>query len=129
MCIQNNTLFLLLYIENFHFQSDKDFLQLSGNFDGISSYEIDRIQLAYKDNYLVNAKPLSFELKNSNLQVQPFEFHINDGLMEGVILKNENLEGRFKMSNFDAEVLTQFIDDNRLKNVWSSFRRNFNRKP
>jgi len=104
-----------IVIENFHFQSDKDFLQLSGNFDGISSYKIDRIQLAYKDNYLVNAKPLSFELKNSNLQVQPFEFHINDGLMEGVILKNENLEGRFKMSNFDAEVLTQFIDDNRLK--------------
>ena len=90
-------------------------MQLSGNFDGISSYKIDRIQLAYKDNYLVNAKPLSFELKNSDLQVQPFEFHINDGLMEGVILKNENLEGRFKMSNFDAEVLTQFIDDNRLK--------------
>ena len=36
--------------------------------------------------------------------------------MEGVITKkNHSLDGKFKMSNFDAEVLTQFIDDKRLK--------------
>ena len=102
-------------IENCHFQSGKDFLQLSGTFDGMNDYKIDRIQLAYKNSYLVNAEPISFILKESTFKVQPFEFHINDGLMEGVIFKDENLEGRFKMSNFDAEVLTQFIDDNRLK--------------
>ena len=104
-----------IIIENFHFQSDKDFLQMSGTFDGVSNYKIDRIQLAHKNNYLVNAKPLLFELKDSNIKVKPFELHINDGLMEGVITKNKNLEGKFKMSNFDAAVLTQFIDDNRLK--------------
>ena len=104
-----------IIIENCHFQSDKDFLQLSGSFDGISDYKIDRVQLAHKNNYLVNAKPVFFELKDSNLKVKPFEFHINDGLMEGVIIKNQNLEGTFKMSNFDAEVLTQFIEDERLK--------------
>ena len=104
-----------IIIENFHFQSDKDFLQLSGSFDGVSDYKIDRIQLAHKNNYLVNAKPIFFDLKNSNLRVKPFELHINDGLMEGVIMKNQNLEGTFKMSNFDAEVLTQFIEDERLK--------------
>ena len=102
-------------IENFHFQSDKDFLQLSGSFDGVSNYKIDRVQLAHKNNYLVNAKPVFFDLQGSNLKVKPFEFHINDGLMEGVILKNESLEGAFKMSNFDAEILTQFIEDERLK--------------
>ena len=104
-----------IIIENFHFQSDKDFLQLSGSFDGVSDYKIDRVQLAHKNNYLVNAKPIFFELNGSNLKVKPFEFHINDGLMEGVIMKNQNLEGTFKMSNFDAEVLTQFIEDERLK--------------
>ena len=104
-----------IIIENFHFQSDKDFLQLSGSFDGVSDYKIDRVQLAHKNNYLVNAKPIFFELKDSNIKVKPFEFHINDGLMEGVIMKNQNLEGTFKMSNFDAEVLTQFIEDERLK--------------
>ena len=36
--------------------------------------------------------------------------------MEGVITKkNHSFDGKFKMSNFDAEVLTQFIDDKRLK--------------
>ena len=104
-----------IIIENCHFQSDKDFLQLSGSFDGISNYKINRVQLAHKNNYLVNAKPVVFELKDSNFKVKPFEFHINDGLMEGVIMKNENLEGTFKMSNFDAQVLTQFIKDERLR--------------
>ena len=104
-----------IIIENCHFQSGQDFLQLSGNFDGVSDYKIDRIQLAHRNNYLVNAKPVFFELKDSNIKVKPFEFHINDGLMEGVIIKNQNLEGTFKMSNFDAEVLTQFFEDERLK--------------
>ena len=109
--LKNNS----IIIENIHFQSGDDFLQLSGNFDGINNYKIERIQLAHKNNYLVNAKPIFFEKKNSNIKVKPFEFHINDGRMEGVIIKNQKIEGRFKMSNFDAEVLTQFIDDKRLK--------------
>ena len=105
-----------IIIENFHFQSDKDFLQLSGNFDGRNDYKIERIQLAHKNNYLVNAKPIFFEKKDSDINVKPFELHINDGLMEGVITKkNHSFDGKFKMSNFDAEVLTQFIDDKRLK--------------
>ena len=105
-----------IIIENFHFQSDKDFLQLSGNFDGKNKYKIERIQLAHENNYLVNAKPIFFEKKNFDINVKPFELHINDGLMEGVITKtNNSTDGKFKMSNFDAEVLTQFIDDKRLK--------------
>ena len=105
-----------IIIENFHFQSDKDFLQLSGNFDGRNDYKIERIQLAHKNNYLVNAKPIFFEKKDSDINVKPFELHINDGLMEGVITKkNHSFDGKFKMSNFDAEVLTQFIDDKRFK--------------
>ena len=35
--------------------------------------------------------------------------------MEGVITGTKNPEGRFKMSNFDATLLTQFFDDERLK--------------
>ena len=109
--LKNNS----IIIENFHFQSDEDFLQLSGIFDGKDAYTIERIQLAHKTNYLVNAKPIFFVKKDSDIKVKPFELHINDGLMEGVITKNHSIQGRFKMSNFDAEVLTQFIDDHRLK--------------
>ncbi|MBA64645.1 MAG: hypothetical protein CMG55_02470 [Candidatus Marinimicrobia bacterium] len=102
-------------IENCHFKSGKDFLQISGKFDGISIYNIDQIQFAYNNNYLINAKPISFSLNESNFKVEPFELHINDGMMEGVINGGDNIEGTFKMSNFDTEVLSQFIKDDRLK--------------
>ena len=49
------------------------------------------------------------------MQVDPFELHINDGMMEGVIIGGTTPEGRFKMSNFDAEILTQFLKDEYLK--------------
>ena len=35
--------------------------------------------------------------------------------MEGVISGGNNPEGRFKMSNFDSKILTQFLNDDRLK--------------
>ena len=45
----------LIRIENCHFKSGKDYLQLSGTYNGEDSYSIDRLQLAYKDNYLINS--------------------------------------------------------------------------
>ncbi len=104
-----------IIIENCHFKSENDFLQLSGVFDGYGNYEIDRIQLAYEKNYLINSRPINFLFQDSVFNVQPFEFHINDGRMEGVISGGDNPEGRFKMSNFDSQILTQFLNDDRLK--------------
>ena len=100
-------------VENCHFKSGKDFLQASGNFNGENQYLIHRLQIAYMDHYLVNAKPLSFSFKDSTIRVNPFEFHINDGRIEGVITGGDQPEGHFKMSNFDAKILTQFLDDYR----------------
>ena len=105
----------LIKIENCHFKSGKDYLQLSGTYNGEDSYSIDRLQLAYKDNYLINSGLINLFIKDSIFNVQPFEFHINDGTMEGLITGGISPEGRFKMSNFDAEILTQFFDDERLK--------------
>jgi len=104
-----------IVIENCHFKSGKDFLQLSGMYDGYGNYEIDRVQLAYQDNYLINALPINFQYQDSVFNVQPFEFHINDGMLEGVVSGGNNPEGIFKMSNFDAQILTQFINEDRLK--------------
>ena len=102
-------------IDNCHFKSKNDFLQLSGSFDGFKNYKIERMQLAYKDNYLVNTRPVDFSIEDSIYQIKPFEFHINDGAMEGVITGKDHMKGQFKMSNFDSEILTQFFDDKRLK--------------
>ena len=102
-------------IENCHFKSGKDFLQLSGQYDGNGNYDISRIQLAHNENYLINANPINFSYKDSVLNVKPFEFHINDGVMEGVITSANSNEGRFKMSNFDADIITQIFRDDRLR--------------
>ncbi len=104
-----------IILENCHFKSGSDFLQASGYFDGFDKYQIDRVQFAYQDNYLVNAKPLHFVIQDSMFHFDPFELHINDGMMEGVVSGGNRPEGRFKMSNFDAEIITQFFEDERLK--------------
>jgi len=103
-----------IQIENCHFKSGNDFFQASGFYDGNEDYTIDRIQLAYETHYLVNAKPLTFSFQDSLLIMDPFEVHINDGRLEGVITGGVEPEGRFKMSNFDSEILTQFFTDKRL---------------
>jgi len=106
-----------IILDNCHFKSGKDFLQFSGEFDGLNSYRIDRFQLAVEDNYLVNFKPLFFSIKDSinNLELEPFVFHINDGILEGVIKQNSGIYSHLKMSNFDASIITKYFEDEKLK--------------
>ena len=104
-----------IILDNCHFKSGKDFFQASGSIKNLKDYKIERLQIAYQNNYLVNSKDVVFSLSDSTFESLPFEFHINDGMLEGILKKKKGIEGHFKMSNFDANVLTQFIDDNRLK--------------
>ena len=102
-------------VENCHFKSGEDYFQASGKYDGIKQYSINRLQALYHNHFLVNAHPVTFSFQDSILIVDPFELHINDGMMEGVITGGDKPEGRFKMSNFDAEILTQFFKDKRFQ--------------
>ena len=102
-------------LENCHFKSEDNYFQVSGSADNFENYKIDRLQIAYQNNYLINAKPLSLFFKDSTFKISPFEFHLNDGTLEGVIDGDAISEGHFKMSNFDASILTQFFNDNRFK--------------
>ena len=99
-----------MVVENCHFKSGDDYLLLSGSWLSKNKYRIDRIQSAYKDNYLVNAKPIFISYQDTAVYVEPFEIHINDGILDGVLLFGAISEGRLKMANFDARVITQFID-------------------
>ena len=99
-----------MVVENCHFKSGDDYLLLSGSWLSKNKYRIDRIQFAYKDNYLVNAKPIFISYKDTAVSVEPFEIHINDGILDGVLLFGAISEGRLKMANFDARVITQFVD-------------------
>ena len=104
-----------IFLENCHFKSGKDFFQASGSIHDFKNYTIDRLQIAYQNNYFVNSKSLKFSFIDSMITISPFEFHINDGMIEGVIEGDDITEGHFKMSNFDSSILTQFFKDNRLK--------------
>jgi len=99
-----------MVVENCHFKSGDDYLLLSGSWLSKNKYRIDRIQSAYKNNYLVNAKPIFISYQDTAVYVEPFEIHINDGILDGVLLFGAISEGRLKMANFDAGVITQFID-------------------
>ena len=101
-------------IENCHFISGNDYFQFSGKYDGLNSYMIDRIQIAFEKNYLVNSNPITFSLIDTSIQIDPFEFHINDGILEGIVSGDSNPEAHIKMSNFDASVISHFIPDERL---------------
>ena len=104
-----------MVIENCHFKSGDDFFQTSGTVQNFKNYKIDRLQIAYQNNYLVNSKELMFSLNDSTFTFEPFELHINDGTLEGVVSRDIITEGHFKMSNFNAKILTQFINDKRLQ--------------
>ena len=100
-----------MIVENCHFKAGNDYLLISGSWLSKNKYKIDRIQSAYQNNYLVNAKPIFVMYQDSAVSVDPFEIHINDGILDGVLTFGPNSEGRLKMSNFDANVITQFTDN------------------
>ena len=100
-----------MIIENCHFKAGNDYLLISGSWLSKNKYKIDRVQSAYQNNYLVNAKPIFVMYQDSAVSVDPFEIHINDGILDGVLTFGSSSEGRLKMSNFDANVITQFMDN------------------
>tara|TARA_X000001036_G_scaffold78778_2_gene70463 strand:+ start:149 stop:3952 length:3804 start_codon:yes stop_codon:yes gene_type:complete len=100
-----------MVVENCHFKSGKDYLLISGSWLSKNKYKIDRLQSAYRENYLINAKPIYIIYKDTTVSIEPFEIHINDGILDGILTFGSVSEGRLKMSNFDAKVLTQFIDN------------------
>ncbi|MBT3300195.1 MAG: hypothetical protein HN657_01700 [Candidatus Marinimicrobia bacterium] len=102
-----------IILENCHFQNGEDFIQISGSSSNNSFYTLDRIQMSLHDHYLLNSEPIKIAIKDSSIDVQPFELHIDDGIMEGVISIGDRIEGHFKMSNFDANLFSLFIENPR----------------
>ena len=51
-----------MIVENCHFKAGNDYLLISGSWLSKNKYKIDRIQSAYQNNYLVNAKPIFVDI-------------------------------------------------------------------
>ena len=105
----------IIILENCHFQNGNDFLQISGSRSSAKQYSLDRVQMSMYGHYLVNTQPLIITIKDSTAEVHPFELHVDDGIMEGVLSVGKLVDGRVKMSNFDAEIISLFIKDYRWK--------------
>ena len=60
---------------------------------------------------MTNTEPISFFYEDSLFKIKPFVLHINDGVLEGHVFGDDELKGIFKMSNFDANIITNLIDD------------------
>ncbi|MBL7013544.1 MAG: translocation/assembly module TamB domain-containing protein [Candidatus Marinimicrobia bacterium] len=103
----------IIILENCHFQNGDDFLQISGSRSSQKQYSLDRVQMSLYGHYLVNTHPLIIAIKDSSAEIQPFELHIDDGVLEGVASIGKVVDGHVKMSNFDAEIISLFIKDER----------------
>ena len=100
-----------MVVENFHFKFEDDYFILSGSWFSKNKYKIDKIQAAYRGNYLINSKPIFIAYQDTSILIEPFEIHINDGILDGKLSIGNYSSGIFNMSNFDANVITQFMNN------------------
>jgi hypothetical protein len=66
-----------MIVENCHFKSGDDYILVSGSWLSKNKYKVDKIQAAYRNNYLVNAKPIFIIYQDTTVLIEPFEIHIN----------------------------------------------------
>ena len=91
-------------ISSFELKNGKDYLQLNGLLQNDSILILDRFQIAYRGHYMVNPRPLKIIKIDDSFFFEPFEIHVDDGIIEGFI-KTNPFKGRLKFSNVTTEIL------------------------
>ena len=94
-------------ISSFELRNNSDFLQLNGTYSADSLLIIDKLQLAYKDHFLINPSQLTLNFSNETVSVDPFELHVDDGVIEGYFETNPFI-GKVKFSNVTTDLLALF---------------------
>jgi len=100
----------LFEISSFELKNGQDYLQFNGTIQNDSIVFLDRFQIAYEGHFLGNPKPLTITLLEDRIFFNPFEIHVDDGIIEGFV-KTNPFEGRLKFSNVTAE-LFRIINSN-----------------
>ena len=96
-----------MVVENCHFKSGDDYLLLSGSWLSKNKYRIDRIQSAYKDNYLVNnyAMYISCTMDiNKNISSKHVSKHIKDINNIDIKIKEECLKKEESIVNINKKI-------------------------
>jgi len=94
----------VIEISSFELKNGKDYLQFNGSLQSDSILTLDRFQIAYQDHYMINPRPLTISNYEDRFSFEPFEVHVNDGIIEGFI-KTNPFQGRLKFSNVTTELL------------------------
>ena len=103
----NGQLFLsdeVINISSFELRNEKDFLQINGSMPSDTLLQIDQLQLAYKNHYLINPSQLEIIFTNNKVYIKPFEIHIDDGVVKGSF-QTSPFAGNLKFSNVTTELL------------------------
>ena len=103
----NGQLFLndeVINISSFELRNEKDFLQINGSMPSDTLLQIDQLQLAYKNHYLINPSQLKIIFTNNKMYIKPFEIHIDDGVVKGSF-QTSPFAGNLKFSNVTTELL------------------------
>ena len=58
-----------------------------------SLINLERFQIAYRGHYLINPRPISILYSNDNFLFEPFEVHVDDGILEPLRITRQAISG------------------------------------
>ncbi len=107
-------------ISSFELKNGQDYLQFNGAVHNDSVLILERFQIAYQDHYMINPRPLTIVNLDDQFSFEPFEVHVDDGIIDGFI-KTNPFRGRLKFSNVTTELLKLYgwdLDYNLTGNIF-----------
>ncbi|RMF08867.1 MAG: hypothetical protein D6762_04770 [Candidatus Neomarinimicrobiota bacterium] len=102
-------------LDNIHVSKDQDYIQLSGTINAAGKVHLDRFQASYQGHVMATPQPVEFTLSRTGVRTRPFELHVDDGIVSGVVEKGKNWDLRLKVTNIPADLVSTFIPDERLR--------------
>ena len=97
----------LVEVSSFELKNGNDYLQFNGSVNKDSLINLERFQIAYRGHYLINPRPISISYSNNSFSFEPFEIHVDDGIIEGSLASNP-LQGHIKFSNVTSDIMSLF---------------------
>ena len=93
----------IVKISSLELRNNKDFLQINGFLEGDSLLVLDQLQFAYQDHYLINPSQLKIKFLNNSVHIEPFEIHVDDGIVKGYFNTNPFV-GKVRFSNVTTDL-------------------------
>ena len=97
----------MIEVSSFELKNYDDYLQFNGSISKDTLMVLERFQIAYQGHYLINPRPITINYLNDRFIFNPFQIHVDDGIIDGFI-KTNPLQGNLKFSNVTTDIMTLF---------------------